>query len=522
MRDRLDGLWCDEDFADWYPRDGRPGLSPAQLATVCVLQFLLGLSDRQAAEAVRCRIDFKYAMAMELDDPGFHHSVLADFRDRLAEDDRADRLLDLALARLKEAGLVRERTTQRTDSTHVLAAVRDLTRLELISEAVRAALEEVASTSPHLLGEPVEEDWGRRYGRPVRLGKNPTKPKTRILATGNDAVRLLEHLYRLTADHLVGHFDRWPADELAGVMLGAFFACGDAAYRAHGDALMEQQAAVAGPESWPWMGWLASARAEQGRVREAHGLAGRALALYPSSGVAVHALAHAEHELGAGRACTDFLDQWLRTDPQAVQARHLNWHAALQSIACGDFPDARRRADTALARRDVGMRAATNWRLLLAGQSPAGRSDPDHVRELLTAPGGMAEAFHTFNLALALAVESATDDLHILARRAAADARPEFHEVLAPVVQALAEITAGRPRAAVNLLSGLGEKTERIGGVRVEREIIQDTLARALIDTGEHARAAGLLHHRTTTRRHHTYENLLLAARVPASVPGPR
>ncbi|MGT2532749.1 transposase [Streptomyces nojiriensis] len=196
MRDRLDGLWRDEDFTDWYPRDGRPGLSPAQLATVCVLQFLLGLSDRQAAEAVRCRIDFKYAMAMELDDPGFHHSVLADFRDRLAEGDRADRLLGLVLARLKEAGLVRELTTQRTDSTHILAAVRDLTRLELITEAVRAALEEVAGTAPHLLDELVDEDWGRRYGRPVRLGKNPTTPMTRTLATGNDALRLLEHLHR--------------------------------------------------------------------------------------------------------------------------------------------------------------------------------------------------------------------------------------------------------------------------------------------------------------------------------------
>ncbi|MGW1409756.1 hypothetical protein [Streptomyces sp. NPDC002403] len=328
--------------------------------------------------------------------------------------------------------------------------------------------------------------------------------------------------YRMTADHLVGHFDRWPADELAGLMVGAFFECGDAAYRAHGNALMEQHATVAGPESWPWMSWLASARAEQGRVREAHELAGRALTLYPRSGVAAHALAHAEHELGAGRACTDFLDQWLRADPQAMQSRHLSWHAALQSIACGDFPDARRRADAALARTDVGMLAATNWRLLLAGQSPAGRSDPDQVRELLAAPGGMADVFHTFNLALALAVEAATDDLHILARRAATDARPEFHEVLAPVVRALAEITAGRPRAAVNLLSGLGEKTEQIGGVRVEREIIQDTLARALVDAGEHARAAGLLHHRTTTRRHHTYENLLLAARVQAVVPGPR
>ncbi|WP_326793873.1 IS1182 family transposase (plasmid) [Streptomyces sp. NBC_00841] len=196
VRDRLDGLWRDEDFADWYPRDGRPGLSPAQLATVCVLQFLLGLSDRQAAEAVRCRIDFKYAMAMELDDPGSHHSVLADFRERVAQDDRADRLLDLVLARLKEAGLVGERTTQRTDSTHVLAAVRDLTRLELVTEAVRAALEEVARTAGHLLIGLVDEDWGRRYGRPVRLGKNPTRPKTRILAAGNDACRLLERLHR--------------------------------------------------------------------------------------------------------------------------------------------------------------------------------------------------------------------------------------------------------------------------------------------------------------------------------------
>lgn len=194
VRDRLDGLWRDEDFADWYPRDGCPGLSPAQLATVSVLQFLVGLSDRDAAEAVRCRIDFKYALGLELDDPGFHHSVLSDFRDRLLEDDRPDRLLDLALARLKEAGLVRERTTQRTDSTHVLAAVRDLTRLELITEAVRAALEELARIAEHALNGVVEEDWGRRYGRPVRLGKNPTRPKTRINTAGADAHRLLEHL----------------------------------------------------------------------------------------------------------------------------------------------------------------------------------------------------------------------------------------------------------------------------------------------------------------------------------------
>lgn len=91
------GLWSDEDFAQWYPRDGQPGLSPAQLATVSVLQFLLELSDRQAAETVRGRIDFKYALALELDDPGIHHSVLTDFRARLTEDGRADKTLNLAL-----------------------------------------------------------------------------------------------------------------------------------------------------------------------------------------------------------------------------------------------------------------------------------------------------------------------------------------------------------------------------------------------------------------------------------------
>ena len=179
------------------------GYQPAQLATVSVLQFLLDLSDRDAAEAVRCRIDFKYALGLDLDDPGFHHSVLGDFRERLLEEGRADRLLDLALARLKEAGLVRERTSQRTDSTHVLAAVRDLTRLELVTEAVRAALEELARTAGHALAGLVDDDWGR-YGRPVRLGKNPTQPRTRMNEAGADARRLLEHLAARCPDLLRG------------------------------------------------------------------------------------------------------------------------------------------------------------------------------------------------------------------------------------------------------------------------------------------------------------------------------
>lgn len=194
IRDRLDGLWSDEDFTAWYPRDGRPGLSPAQLATVCVLQYAMNLSDRQAAEAVRCRIDFKYALGLDLDDPGFHHSVLSDFRDRLAEGDRADRLLGLALTRIRRAGLLKGRVTQRTDSTHILSAARELTRLELACEAVRAVLEEVARDAPEVLDELATAEWAQRYGRPVRLCSQPSHPVARLEQVGNDARELLGRL----------------------------------------------------------------------------------------------------------------------------------------------------------------------------------------------------------------------------------------------------------------------------------------------------------------------------------------
>ncbi|MFF4357697.1 transposase [Streptomyces sp. NPDC001604] len=108
IRDHPEGLRNDGDFTAWYPRDGRPGLSPAQLATVCVLQGDEPFGP-PAADAVRCRIDLKYALGLELEDPGFQESVLSDFRDRLAEGDRSDRLLGLALTAgqpLRDTGAV--------------------------------------------------------------------------------------------------------------------------------------------------------------------------------------------------------------------------------------------------------------------------------------------------------------------------------------------------------------------------------------------------------------------------------
>ncbi|MFD9040988.1 transposase [Streptomyces bottropensis] len=143
---------------------------------------------------MRCRIDFTYALGLDLDDPGFHHSVLSAFRDRLAEGDRADRLLGLALTRIRRAGLLKGRVTQRTDSPHVLSAAREPTRLDLACEAVRAVLEEVARDAPEVLDEPVTAEWAQRYGRPVRLCSQPSHPVARLEQVGNDARELLQRL----------------------------------------------------------------------------------------------------------------------------------------------------------------------------------------------------------------------------------------------------------------------------------------------------------------------------------------
>lgn len=197
--DRLDGLFADGDFADWYPADGRRGLSPAQLALVSVLQYAENLTDRQAADAVRCRLDWKYCLGLELHDPGFDFTVLSEFRDRVAEGDRADRLLALIVDRLAEAGLVRRRGRIRTDSTHVLAAVRRLNRGELVAETLRCALEELALQGERWLAALVTSDWADRYGRPVRYDRLPRGGDALIawvLQVGEDGMHILQAVYR--------------------------------------------------------------------------------------------------------------------------------------------------------------------------------------------------------------------------------------------------------------------------------------------------------------------------------------
>src|SRR3954467_5693522 len=80
IADELGPLYRDDQFADLFPTRGQPAASPARLAMVSVLPYVEGLSDRRAAAAVRGRIDWKYALGLELTDPGFDHTVLSEFR----------------------------------------------------------------------------------------------------------------------------------------------------------------------------------------------------------------------------------------------------------------------------------------------------------------------------------------------------------------------------------------------------------------------------------------------------------
>src|SRR6266571_5277783 len=203
IRDRL-GEWLgDEDFAAAFGIRGRPGWSPSRLALVTVLQRAESLTDRLAAEAARTRIDWQYLLGLPFDDPGFDHTVLAEFRGRVADGGLEQVVLDALLARLAGAGLVKAGGKQRTDSTHVTAAVAALSRLELAGESVRAALEGLAAAHPAWLEQRIcVADFARRYGTPMTSWRPPLSQSRRdelAIAYARDGYALLETVYDRSA-----------------------------------------------------------------------------------------------------------------------------------------------------------------------------------------------------------------------------------------------------------------------------------------------------------------------------------
>lgn len=174
MRDQLGVLFEDADFIELFPTRRQPAFPPWQLALITVMQFLENQSDRQAAEAVRSRIDWKYALGLELSDSGFDYSVLSGFRQRLADNGKQTLLLDRMLELLREKKLLKARGKQRTDSTHVLAAIRVLNRLEKVVETMRAALNALATVAPEWLAKVSRREWFDRYSRRAEQSRLPS------------------------------------------------------------------------------------------------------------------------------------------------------------------------------------------------------------------------------------------------------------------------------------------------------------------------------------------------------------
>ena len=198
LRDQLGTIYDDATFAELYPRRGQPAEAPWRLALITLMQFADNLSDRQAADAVRGRIDWKYALALDLGDPGFHYSVLSKFRKRLVEAEAEQLLLNRMLEQFQACGLLKAGGRARTDSTHVVAAIRTLNRLECVGETLRATLNDLAVVAPAWLSQLVSAEWFERYSTRIeesRLPEGKDKRYAYAEQIGTDGLHLLRAIY---------------------------------------------------------------------------------------------------------------------------------------------------------------------------------------------------------------------------------------------------------------------------------------------------------------------------------------
>jgi transposase len=202
LRDFLGVVFDDTLFAPLFPSRGQPAAAPWRLALVTILQFAEDLSDRDAADAVRTRIDWKYLLGLELTDPGFDYSILSRFRERLIEGNAEMLLLQTLLEKCRGLDLVRERSDVRTDSTHIIASIRNMNRLELVGETLRAALNVLATVDPAWLSANVHCDWYLRYAKRferARLAKSKDGTNAAAEQIGRDGMHLLAAVWQATA-----------------------------------------------------------------------------------------------------------------------------------------------------------------------------------------------------------------------------------------------------------------------------------------------------------------------------------
>lgn len=195
--DHLPEIVCDEDFADIYAPTGRNAVSPALLSMVTIFQFLEDVPDREAAEMVVIRVDWKYALHLPLDYAGFHPTDLCNFRKRLVENEQEALVFDSMLKKVKALGFLKKKGKQRTDSTHVLAVVQKLSRLELVTETMRVALRAIQRAHEGWYQQVIPATFAEVYAetrQDYRL--SDTERQAALRQTGADGFWLLDLIDR--------------------------------------------------------------------------------------------------------------------------------------------------------------------------------------------------------------------------------------------------------------------------------------------------------------------------------------
>lgn len=185
-----------------YPNHGRPGYHPLLLLLMLILQMLEGIPDRQAARMAVVRMDWKYALRQSLTWDGLHYSDLCNFRKRLQAHERGPELLEQVVAYLVKQGFIKSKSKQRTDATHMLGLVEDLSRLELVWESLRLTLKGVVTVDAAWLSNHVPTQVVERYKvRQSDYHLSREEAQVELAAAGTDATWLVEQIAQMgTAD----------------------------------------------------------------------------------------------------------------------------------------------------------------------------------------------------------------------------------------------------------------------------------------------------------------------------------
>jgi IS5 family transposase len=220
LADHRQELFPDEMFADLFPSGrGRPSIPADVIATVMVLQALEGLSDREAARALKDRISWKVAAGLALDDAGFDYSVLTYWRSRLRSSERPDRIFEAVREVVAATGVLQGRTRRAVDSTLLDDAVATQDTVTQLISAIRR----VRRLVPPAVAVPVSAHDYDGAAKPAIAWDDALAKQALITSLVNDALALTAALdgVTLTADQadavgllaLIAGQDVEPGDE---------------------------------------------------------------------------------------------------------------------------------------------------------------------------------------------------------------------------------------------------------------------------------------------------------------------